>query len=141
MKSSLISSRALASVLLGLTLTALPAAFAADPADTFPIPAASAITALKDFTYDQRSDFTVTVRSVAAKFDALIVRLAKREKGGIEGGANAIALEKMQSSRTELDHQIAKLEDVTPENWVALRDGVLKALDQTRTACTEAAKE
>jgi hypothetical protein len=122
-------------------LAAIPAAFAADPADTFPIPAASDVTALKDYTYDQRSDFTVTVRSVAAKFDTLIVRLAKREKGGIEGGANAIALEKLQSSRTELDHEIAKLEDVTPETWVAVRDAVLKALEQTRTACADAAKK
>ena len=97
--------------------------------------------ALRSATYDQRSDFTVAIRSAAAKLDALIVPLTKRQKGGIAGGSDAITLEKLQTSRTELGHQIGKLEDVTPEDWVSLRDAALAALLQTQDAYEKAAKE
>jgi hypothetical protein len=97
--------------------------------------------ALRSATYDQRSDFTVAVRSVAAKIDDLIVPLTKRQKGGIAGGADAMTLEKLQTSRTELGHEIGKLEDVTPESWISIRDSVLEALVQTQDAYAKAAKE
>ena len=46
-----------------------------------------------------------------------------------------------QTSRTQLGHQISKLEDVTPENWVSVRDAVLEALVQTQDAYAKAAQE
>jgi hypothetical protein len=96
---------------------------------------------LKTCPYSQRSDFTVAMSRAAAKLDALIVPLTKRQKGGIAGGADAITLEDLQSSRTQLGHQISKIENVTPEDWVALRDAVLAALLQTQDAYEKAAKE
>jgi hypothetical protein len=97
--------------------------------------------ALRSAPYEQHSDFTVAIRSVAAKIDDLIVPLTKRQKGGIAGGADAMTLEKLQTSRTELGHEIGKLEDVTPESWISVRDSVLEALDQTQDAYAKAAKE
>jgi len=140
MKTPSIFARGLAPILLGLALSAVPAAFAVDPADVVVIPAASEVSALKDYTYDQRSAFKTTVGDIAAKFDPMIVRLAKRQKGGMEGGADAITIENLQTTRTQLGHQIGRLDDVTPETWVAQRDAVLAALEQTRAACAEAAK-
>jgi len=133
------SSRRLALVALGLVLLAGTAAGADSVAPA--APAAREQDALKSCPYEQRSDFTVAVRDAAAKIDALIVPLTKRQKGGIAGGADAMTLEKLQSSRTELGHQISKLEDVTPEDWPALRTAVLEALHQTQDAYEKAAKE
>ena len=124
----------------GITARAQSDSVAPPPASP-PAPVAPAPTDLKNYTYEQRSDFIIAVRTAAAKIDALIVPLTKREKGGIAGGANAIALEKLQSSRTELGHQLGKLEDITPENWNSLRDATVDALIQTQDAYVQAAKE
>jgi hypothetical protein len=104
-------------------------------------PAAPGQEALETCPFEQRSHFSQTVRHAAARLDALIVPLTKRQKGGIAGGADAITLEKLQTARTELGHQISKLEDVTPEDWTATRDAVLAALEQAQDAYAKAAKE
>jgi len=137
------STRSFILLSLGLALLAGAGVRAQSQADTVP-PVAPAVpdqASLRSATYGQRSDFTVALRSVAAKIDDLIVPLTKRQKGGIAGGADAIKLEKLQTSRTELGHQIGKLEDVTPEDWVALRDAVLDALVETQDAYAKAAEE
>jgi len=141
MKFSMCSSRRLLILSLGFALAAVTPSQA--QSDSVPplAPVALNQEALRSATYDQHSDFTVAIRSAAAKIDDLIVPLTKRQKGGIAGGADAMTLEKLQTSRTELGHEIAKLEDVTPEDWVSLRDTVLKALVQTQDAYAKAAQE
>ena len=143
MKNPMRSLRRLILLSLGLALVSGTAGRAQGQADTVaPVaPAAPDQAALRSATYAQRSDFTVAVRNAAAKIDDLIVPLTKRQKGGVAGGADAIKLEKLQTSRTELGHQIGKLEDVTPEDWVALRDAVLDALVETQDAYAKAAAE
>lgn len=141
MKKPLRLSRWLVLVSVGLALSA--GATSRAQSDTVPplAPAALEQEVLRSATYAERSDFTVAIRSVAAKIDTLIVSLTKRQKGGIAGGADAITLEKLQTSRTELGHQIGKLENVTPEDWDSLRDAVLEALVQTQDAYEKAARE
>ena len=144
MKILMRSSRELVLVALGLALAAVtPGRAQQSQVDSLPplAPVALNQDALRAATYDQHSDFTVAIRSVAAKIDALVVPLTKRQKGGIAGGADAITLEKLQTSRTELGHEIGKLENVTPESWVSIRDSVLEALVQTQDAYAKAAQE
>ena len=140
MKISMCSPRGLL-FSLGFALAAVAPSQA--QSDSVPplAPVALSQDTLRSATYDQRSDFTVAIRSAAAKIDALIVPLTKRQKGGIAGGADAMTLEKLQTSRTELGHEIGKLDDVTPEDWVSLRDAVLAALVQTQDAYAKAAQE
>lgn len=128
---------------LGLALAGGTLSWAQSQVDTVPplAPAAPDQASWSSATYAQRSDFMVAMRNAAAKIDDLIVPLTKRQKGGIAGGADAIKLEKLQTSRTELGHQIGKLEDVTPEDWIALRDAVLDALVETQDAYAKAAEE
>jgi hypothetical protein len=141
MKNPMRSSRWLAFFSVGFALAAATAGWA--QADALPPAAPVAVEqeSLHLAPYEQHSDFTVAIRSVAAKIDTLIVPLTKRQKGGIAGGADAITLDNLQTSRTGLGHQIAKLEDVTPENWVSVRDAVLEALVQTQDAYAKAAQE
>lgn len=141
MKKPLRPFRRLALVSLGLALLAGTTSRAQSDSVQPVAPAALEQEALQSATYAQRSDFTVAVRNAAAKIDALIVPLTKRQKGGISGGADAITLENLLTSRTELGHEIGKLEEVIPEDWVSLRDAVLAALVQTQDAYEKAARE
>lgn len=143
MKKLMLPSFRILIVSLGLALTTALALQAQPQADAIPsaAPTAPEQEALRSATYAQRSEFTVAIRNAAAKIDDLIVPLTKRQKGGVAGGADAITLEKLQTSRTELGHQIGKLEDVTSEDWVALRDAVLDALVETQDAYAKAASE
>jgi hypothetical protein len=130
---------------LGLALLAASPALAENPA-TAPTPTPPSVNtprdadALKTYAYAQRADFTAKVRAAAARLDSQITVLAKRQKGGVAGGGHALALEDLQSARTELGHQMGKLDDVPPENWEAVRDSVLASLTQTQIACEKAAQ-
>jgi len=141
MKKPMRSSRSLALFCLAAVLAAVTTGWA--QSDSLPAlaPVAAEQEALRTTPYDQRSEFTVAIRNVAAKIDALIVPLTKLQKGGIAGGADAITLGNLQTSRTELEHQIGKLEDVAPEDWVSVRNAVLEALVQTQDAYAKAARE
>lgn len=148
MKNPLHSSRRLLLLSLGFALVAGATARAQNnnpPQTVQPsIPAAPAtpeVSALQGYSYEQRSDFTTAVQAAAGKLDSQIAPLTKRQKGGIAGGADAMTLEKLQGSRTELGHLIGQLEDATPENWNSLRDAVLASLAQTQDAYEKAAKE
>jgi hypothetical protein len=148
MKNPLSPSRRLLLLSLGLGLLASTSARAQNNNPPQPVqpaipaaPATPTTSELQGYTYEQRSDFTTAVQAAASKLDAQIAPLTKRQKGGIAGGADAMTLEKVQSSRTELGHLISQLEDTTPENWNSLRDTVLASLAQTQEAYEKAAKE
>ena len=148
MKNPLSPSRRLLLLSLGLALVASTVARAQNNNPPQPVqpaipaaPATPETDELKSYSYEQRSDFTTGVQAAAAKLDTLILPLTKRQKGGIAGGADAMTLEKLQNSRTELGHLIGQLEDATPENWNSLRDTVLASLAQTQDAYEKAAKE
>lgn len=141
MKNPLSLFRRLALLTAGLALS-VGAASGAQPDSVPPAaPAAPGQDALETCPYEQHAHFANTVRQAAARLDALIVPLTKRQKGGIAGGADAITLGNLQTSRTELGHQLSKLEDVTPEDWAATRDAVLDSLQKTQAAYEKAAKE
>ncbi len=128
---------------LGLVLFAASRAAAANiPASPAPAEVSASLEAdaLKGFPYARRSEFTTRVRDAATRLDAEITTLAKRQKGGVAGGGRAIALEDVQNARTELEHHISKLDDVTEDNWESLRATVLTALTQTQTAYDKAAR-
>jgi hypothetical protein len=141
MKNQLSPVRRIALLAAGLVLAAGTAPGAQPDAVPPAAPAAPGQDALETCPYEQRSHFTNTVRQAAVRLDALIVPLTKRQKGGIAGGADAISLENLQTSRTELGQQLSKLEEVTPEDWADTRDAVLAALRQTQDAYEKAAKE
>ena len=139
MKSLLQNSRPLRLIVVGVALAATAVSRAQSAAQSTPA-ATSETVELQGYTYEQRSDFTVAIRSAAAQLDAKIVPLTKRQKGGLAGGDDAMTMERVQSSRNELSHQIAKLEDVSEDNWTEVRDGVVTALAQTQEAYAEADK-
>lgn len=148
MKNPLPLSRRLLLLPLGFALLAGATARAQNNNPPQPVqpaipaaPATPETDALRSYSYDQRSDFMTAVQAAAARLDTLIVPLTKRQKGGIAGGADAMTLEKLQTSRTELGHLVGQLQDATPENWNSLRDTVLASLAQTQDALAKAAKE
>ena len=141
MKNLLSPSRPLLFLFLGFASVAgVNAQAQGDPVQPA-APVAHEQDSLQGYTFAQRSDFTVAVSKAAANIDSLIIPLTKRQKGGIAGGADAMTMERLQTSRNELGHAIGKLENATPEDWAALRDGTLDALAQTQEAYEKAAKE
>lgn len=141
MKNPLIPSRQLAFLSLGLALAAGTAARAQNDTVQPAAPVVAEQADLASYTYAQRSEFTTAVNRAVTQLDALITPLTKRQKAGIAGGSDAMTLEKLYTSRTELNHEIAQLDNATPESWASQREAVLAALATTQEAYEKAAKE
>jgi hypothetical protein len=101
--------------------------------DTSPAPevttsAAPEATGAADFSFDQRQQFTESVRQQLAGIDAEIKQLASQAKS--QGGAvSDRALARIRSSRQAVSRDLKKVEAATAANWDQLRSGVTRSVE------------
>jgi hypothetical protein len=101
--------------------------------DTSPAPevttsAAPEATGAADFSFDQRQQFTESVRQQLAGIDAEIKQLASQAKS--KGGAvSDQALARIRSSRQAVSRDLKKVEAATAANWEQVRSGVTRSVE------------
>jgi hypothetical protein len=103
---------------------------------TLPEPAAS--TSPRDFSFDERQQFTESIRQQLATADQQITDLADQAKS--KGGAvSDRALANIRTTRKAADRDLRRVEAATAANWDQLKTAVNQSVDRL-TESIEAAQ-
>ncbi|MBA2457708.1 MAG: hypothetical protein H0V43_01985 [Gemmatimonadales bacterium] len=89
------------------------------------------------FIYEQRQDFTQTVRDQLADLDRQIEELASQAKSA-GGGVSDRALANIRASRQSVDRSLDRVGNATAENWEEIRGGVDEAVEYLTEAVERA---
>ena len=103
-----------------------------------PAPEPAASTAPRDFSFDQRQQFTESIRQQLATADQQIKELAGQVKS--KGGAvSDRALANIRATRTTVDRSLKRVDAATAANWDQVKSGVSQSVDRL-TESIEAAQ-
>lgn len=87
----------------------------------------------RTFAFEERSDFTQSVRDRLAQIDAEIEELSSQAKS--QGGAvSDRALANIRAARRAVDQNLERVNTATAENWEEIRQGVDAAMDHLTEA-------
>jgi small-conductance mechanosensitive channel len=102
---------------------------AADTLVTTPAPEPAGSTAPRDFSFDQRQQFTESVRQQLATTDQQIKDLAGQVKS--KGGAvSDRALANIRTTRKTVDRNLKRAEAATAANWDQMKNAVNQSVDR-----------
>jgi hypothetical protein len=102
-----------------------PVATVAAPRDTAP--------AVRDFAFDQRQEFTQSIRQQLATIDRQIADMASQAKS--KGGAvSDRALANIRASRRAVDRNLRRVQTATATNWEQVKRGVHQSVDNLTEA-------
>ena len=103
-----------------------------------PAPEPAASNTPRDFSFDQRQQFTESVRQQLATADQQIKELAGQVKS--KGGAvSDRALANIRATRKTVDRNLKRVDVATAANWDQVKSGVSQSLDRL-TESIEAAQ-
>jgi hypothetical protein len=103
-----------------------------------PAPEPAASTAPRDFSFDQRQQFTESVRQQLATTDQQIKELASQVKS--KGGAvSDRALANIRATRKTVDRNLKRVDAATAANWEQAKNAVNQSVDRL-TESIEAAQ-
>ena len=103
-----------------------------------PAPEPAASTAPRDFSFDQRQQFTESIRQQLATADQQIKELAGQVKS--KGGAvSDRALANIRATRKIVDRNLKRVDAATAANWDQVKSGVSQSVDRL-TESIEAAQ-
>jgi small-conductance mechanosensitive channel len=106
---------------------------AADTTDTTttpaPAPEPAASSGPRDFSFDQRQQFTESIRQQLASADQQISDLAKQAKS--KGGAvSDRALATIRTARKAVDRNLQRVNSATTTNWEQVKRSVNQSVDR-----------
>jgi hypothetical protein len=94
-----------------------------------PAPEPAASTVPRDFSFDQRQQFTESVRQQLASTDQQIKELADQVKS--KGGAvSDRALANIRVTRKTVDRNLRRADAATAANWDQVKSGVTQSVDR-----------
>jgi hypothetical protein len=103
------------------------------PSPTVATPEPEPAPAPADFTFDQRQQFTESIRQQLAGIDAEIDQLASQAKS--KGGAvSDRALARIRATRQTVSNDLKKVETATAANWDQVRGGVIRSVESLEEA-------
>jgi hypothetical protein len=88
---------------------------------------------VRDFSFDQRQEFTESVRQQLAGIDAEIDQLAAQAKS-VGGAVSDRALARIRTSRQAVDRGLRRVETATAANWDQVRSGVTRSVENLEEA-------
>ena len=98
-----------------------------------PAPEPAASTAPRDFSFDQRQQFTESIRQQLASADQQIADLADQVKS--KGGAvSDRALANIRATRKSLDRSLQRVNAATATNWDQIKSGVTQQVERLNEA-------
>jgi hypothetical protein len=96
---------------------------------TTPAPEPAASTGPRDFSFDERQQFTESIRQQLATADQQITELAGQVKS--KGGAvSDRALADIRASRKAADRDLRRVEAATAANWDQVKTTVTRSVDR-----------
>jgi hypothetical protein len=105
---------------------------------SLPLPPSGISNRLKQYSYEQRADFTATVRTLATQSDNTWTAM---NVGYIEMEATAprrSAMEFLRTTQIDFKDKVAALDNTTPETWETLKGNVVMAWDRYEQALLKA---
>jgi uncharacterized protein YaaR (DUF327 family) len=106
--------------------------------ETAPAPEPAASNAPRDFSFDQRQQFTESIRQQLATADQQIKELSDQVKS--KGGAvSDRALANIRATRKSVDRNLKRADAATAANWDQVKSGVNQSVDRL-TESIEAAQ-
>jgi hypothetical protein len=94
-----------------------------------PAPEPAASTAPRDFSFDERQQFTESIRQQLATTDQQIAELADQVKS--KGGAvSDRAVANIRASRRAADRDLRRVEAATAANWDQIKTAVNQSVDR-----------
>ena len=106
--------------------------------ETAPAPEPAASNAPRDFSFDQRQQFTESIRQQLATADQQIKELSDQVKS--KGGAvSDRALANIRATRKSVDRNLKRADAATAANWDQVKSGVNQSVDRL-TQSIEAAQ-
>ncbi len=113
----------------GVSDTATPPAATVEPAPA----AADTASAPPEFTFDQRQNFTQSIRQQLTEIDRQIKELSAQAKS--RGGAvSDRALTNIRAARRAVDRDLGRVNTATAANWEQVRQGVTQAVESLNEA-------
>jgi hypothetical protein len=134
-------------LLLSLTTLAFAARAAADTTGQVTAPAGSeqdsqTLTAtsarLKSFTFEQRADFSVLVKSLGAKSDAAVTGLNANYNEMQASRARRAAMEAVRTAQADFKDKIAALDTVAVETWENTKSNIVTSWENLKGAMQRA---
>ncbi|HEU5303508.1 MAG TPA: hypothetical protein VFU40_02585 [Gemmatimonadales bacterium] len=105
----------------------MPAAEATTPAPPEPAPSPA------EFTFDQRQQFTESIRQQLAGIDAEIEQLASQAKS-LGGAVSDRALARIRAARQAVSRDLKRVETATATNWNQVRGVVTRSVGNLEDA-------
>jgi hypothetical protein len=87
----------------------------------------------RDFTFDERQDFTQSIRSQLSELDGQIEQLSAEAKS--KGGAvSDRALERIRAARRVADRNLNQIASATADNWEAVKTSTNQSVQDVAEA-------
>ena len=113
----------------GVSDTTTPPAATAEPAPA----AADTASAPPEFTFDQRQNFTQSIRQQLTDIDRQIKDLSAQAKS--RGGAvSDRALNNVRAARRTVDRDLTRVNTATAANWEQVRQGATRSVENLNEA-------
>lgn len=93
---------------------------------------------LKDFTFEQRSDFTLRAKALSAKLDADMADMKADYASAQASASRQAAWKELKDSRADYDAKLSALGDATADTWASAKASVIAAWERTEAAYRKA---
>jgi PBP1b-binding outer membrane lipoprotein LpoB len=92
--------------------------------------------AIKDFTYERRSDFSTGIDRMAKQLDDRTRELKDKMAGAPDSGSKdrATAIKDYDEARADLNSKLSDLAKATTDTWADAKDKVVQAWDRVKAA-------
>lgn len=93
---------------------------------------------VKNYTFEQRSDFTTTLKARQADLEAGISKLRAEYSEANASASRKAAMAELRDSEADFKEKLAALGNATSDTWTAARDDVAAAWDRLQASYANA---
>ncbi len=93
---------------------------------------------LKSYSFDKRSDFSRTVKSYEAQFDADASKLRAEYSEANASASRKAAMQELKDSEANYKEKLAAVGNASADTWAAARDNVILAWDRLQASYQKA---
>ncbi|MBP6507458.1 MAG: hypothetical protein KA257_07820 [Opitutaceae bacterium] len=102
------------------------------------VAAANAWSDLKDFSFEQRADFSNRAAAMTAKLDAEISDLKSDAADAKASASRSAAMDELRNARADLNTKLTALSHATADTWSSAKAEVIAAWEQVEAAYKKA---
>ncbi len=96
---------------------------------------------LRNFTIEQRQEFSSNARALASKVDAEMSELRAEAAEGKASASRRAAMEELSNARADFDQKLAALQQASADTWESAKANVVAAAERLQAAWRKARAE